>query len=54
MEKKGKNGDSLSIDRIDNSKGYEFSNLQALTLAANTIKENQRRREGTDDSDLPF
>jgi len=35
---KGKQGSNLSIDRIDNSKGYEAGNLQVLTLSANSRK----------------
>jgi len=35
---KGKQGSNLSIDRKDNSKGYEVGNLQVLTLSANSRK----------------
>ena len=57
LDKKGKDRDSLTIDRIDNDKGYEYSNLQALTLAANSVKESLRRKyksQEPDFSDLPF
>jgi hypothetical protein len=40
LEKKGKNGSSLSIDRIDAKGPYSINNIQALTLRENTIKEN--------------
>lgn len=42
-EGRGKEADSLSLDRIDDSKGYEVGNLRAITLSANTAKENRRR-----------
>jgi len=35
---KGKTTLSLSIDRIDNRKGYEKTNIQAITLRANSRK----------------
>jgi hypothetical protein len=38
IELKGKTGGSASIDRKDPNKGYEFGNLQVLTLSANTSK----------------
>ena len=40
---KGKTAGSLSLDRIDDSKGYEYGNLRAITLSENTTKENRRR-----------
>jgi hypothetical protein len=39
MKYKGKSSWSLSIDRKDNSKGYEFSNIQAITLRENSRKQ---------------
>ena len=42
-EGRGKEADSLSLDRIDDRKGYEVGNLRAITLSANTTKENRRR-----------
>jgi len=38
LELKGKQGSNLSIDRINNGKGYEVGNLQVLTLSANSRK----------------
>ena len=35
LEKKGKTADSLSIDRIDPSRGYEVGNIRAVTLREN-------------------
>ncbi len=40
---KGKSADCLSIDRIDNSKGYEPGNLRVITISENVKK--QRRLE---------
>lgn len=37
-EGKGKTASSLSVDRIDASRGYEFDNIQILTLADNSRK----------------
>lgn len=39
MKRKGKTSLSLSIDRIDNSKGYAPGNIQAITLRENTRKQ---------------
>ena len=41
---KGKTRESFSIDCIIESKGYTADNIRVLTLAANTTKENVRRR----------
>lgn len=38
LKLKGKSAKSASIDRIDHTKGYEYNNIQVLTLAANTAK----------------
>lgn len=35
---KGKSRDSLTIDRIDDSKGYEIENIQVLTNSENVRK----------------
>jgi hypothetical protein len=39
LKRKGKTSLSLQVDRIDNSKGYHFWNIQALTLRENTRKQ---------------
>lgn len=38
MDKKGKTGLSMSIDRPNNSKGYEIGNMRMMTLAGNSRK----------------
>ena len=38
LERKGKTASSLSIDRIDATKGYEDGNIQVMTLAENSRK----------------
>jgi len=40
LDKKGKNGSSLSIDRINVNKPYSLENIQALTLSENSSKRN--------------
>lgn len=35
---KGKTANSFSIDRIDNDKGYTFSNIRSITLRHNSRK----------------
>lgn len=40
MQRKGREGDCLSIDRKEVSKGYEPGNLQILTVSKNTRKGN--------------
>lgn len=39
MARRGKTSLSLSIDRIENSKGYHFDNIQAITLRENSRKQ---------------
>ena len=39
---KGKDAESLSIDRIDDSKGYSYDNIRAITLKENIIKERSK------------
>lgn len=38
IEGKGKLKNSLTIDRIDNSKGYTYSNIRVITLQQNASK----------------
>ncbi len=38
-KRKGKTSLSLSIDRIDNNRGYSADNIQAMTLAENSRKQ---------------
>ncbi len=51
LARKGRNPDSLTIDRIDARRGYEVGNLQVLTLIENVRKQNEeassRRRHLT-------
>jgi hypothetical protein len=42
LEDKGKNGNSMSIDRIDSEKGYTIDNIRILTLSNNTAKERNK------------
>ena len=46
LEYKDKRSDSLSIDRINNHKGYSIDNIQILTLGSNSRKEAIRRKCG--------
>jgi hypothetical protein len=39
QNKKGRKADSFTIDREDNSKGYSFENIRAITLSEN-VKRN--------------
>lgn len=39
MEGKGKKAGSMSIDRIDNTKGYSLDNIQILSLSENSAKQ---------------
>ncbi len=36
---RGLNGSSMTVDRIDNRKGYVAGNIQFLTRSANSIKQ---------------
>ena len=38
VEKMGRDSDSLTVDRIDSSKGYEVGNIRALTYLDNVSK----------------
>jgi hypothetical protein len=38
LKLKGRSAKSASIDRIDPEKGYEYGNIQVLTLAENSAK----------------
>ena len=38
VESKGQDKESLTIDRIDSSKGYEINNIRALTMSENSAK----------------
>jgi len=40
IELKGKAGDAMSIDRIDNTKGYSYDNIQMISLSDNSKKSN--------------
>lgn len=52
MELKGKTADSLSIDRINNEKGYSIDNIQAISLRYNSQKQKSDREERL--IDVPF
>ena len=41
MDGKGKKAESMSIDRIDPSRGYEPGNIQVLSLSANSTKRHE-------------
>lgn len=47
LNKKGKNKNSASIDRINPNKGYSYNNIQILSLSENTKKKYS-------DKELPF
>lgn len=49
MAEKGKKANSASIDRKDPNKGYEKGNLQKLTLAQNSAKMHEDKK-----NDCPF
>lgn len=44
IELSGKSTNSMSIDRIDSSKGYSADNIQMVTLAYNARKEHAERK----------
>lgn len=55
LELKGKNKNSISIDRKDPRIGYYRKNMQPLTLAENSAKMHEDRKKYADDyDDLPF
>ena len=39
LNKKGRHGDNLSIDRIRGNEGYSINNIQVLTVSENVRKE---------------
>lgn len=51
-ELKGITADSLTVDRVDNNKGYSAENIRAITLSEN-IKRNYHP-ELEPESDCPF
>lgn len=44
LEKKGPFKNDLSVDRIDDTKGYVHGNLQVLTVGENSVKGHKERR----------
>lgn len=42
VNRTGSNGHCLTVDRIDNTKGYFLRNVQFLTRAENTMKQARR------------
>ena len=57
MEEKGRTGNCLSIDRIDNTRGYEPGNLQILTISENVVKQREdtpRKPPEPEDDNCPF
>lgn len=56
---KGRNAECLSIDRIDDKKGYTIDNIQAITISENITKSNLYERLPKDlipelDKPVPF
>lgn len=47
LDNRGKNGWSLSVDRIDQERGYAVDNIRPLTLSENSIR-------GTNHDPNPF
>lgn len=55
MDCRGITKQCLHLDRIDNSKGYHFDNIQIITCSENIIKANAERRKGfVEDDNCPF
>lgn len=46
MDNKGSTRHCLHLDRIDNTRGYHFDNIQIITCAENVAKGNKERRKG--------
>lgn len=44
MELRGKTQDSMSIDRIDENRGYSLDNIQMITLRENSLKQAKTKR----------
>jgi len=42
---KGRRGSCLSVDRIDQNKGYTIDNIQTLTVSENSKKQRQFEKE---------
>jgi hypothetical protein len=40
MENKGRNGNSMSIDRVDPAKGYTIDNIRVISVSENTKRAN--------------
>jgi cytochrome c oxidase assembly protein Cox11 len=40
---RGKTKDSLSIDRVNNKRGYHLDNVQIITLSANSSKQHRKQ-----------
>jgi hypothetical protein len=38
LEKRGREAEALSVDRVDNARGYEQANIRALTVSENARK----------------
>lgn len=43
IEQKGRDPDSLSLDRIDPNRGYEFENIKVVTISENSSKGSYER-----------
>jgi len=61
IKSSGRLKDSLTVDRIDNEKGYIYGNLQVITKSENSIKYHHIdkvvdgiTRKTDDEDDLPF
>ena len=53
LNRKGQKSKDLTIDRINELKGYELNNLQVLTRKENTAKY-QKFKIGLDNNNYPF